>query len=29
MGNWRDDVKKALLQCGIDNKPTTFLFCDT
>lgn len=29
MTNWRDDVKKALLQCGIDNKPTTFLFCDT
>jgi len=29
MGNWREDVKKTLLQCGIDNKPTTFLFCDT
>ena len=29
MANWRDDVKKTLLQCGIDNKPTTFLFCDT
>lgn len=29
MGNWRDDVKKTLLQCGIDNKSTTFLFCDT
>ena len=29
MANWRDDVKKALLQCGIENKATTFLFVDT
>jgi dynein heavy chain, axonemal len=29
MSNWREDVKKVLLQCGYDNKQTTFLFCDT
>jgi dynein heavy chain len=29
MQNWRDDVKKALMQAGVENKPTTFLFVDT
>lgn len=29
MQNWREDVKKVLLQCGDENKPTTFLFTDT
>lgn len=29
MQNWRDDVKKALLQAGVDNKQTSFLFVDT
>lgn len=29
MQNWRDDVKKALMQAGIDNKQTSFLFVDT
>jgi dynein heavy chain len=29
MQNWRDDAKKALMQCGIDNKQTSFLFVDT
>lgn len=29
MQNWREDVKKVLLQAGADNKATTFLFCDT
>mmetsp|Transcript_61823 Transcript_61823/g.85195 ORF Transcript_61823/g.85195 Transcript_61823/m.85195 type:complete len:301 (+) Transcript_61823:152-1054(+) len=29
MINWREDVKKALLQAGVDNKPTSFLFVDT
>jgi len=29
MQNWREDIKKVLLQCGAENKPTTFLFCDT
>lgn len=29
MLNWREDVKKVLLQCGGDNKQTTFLFTDT
>ena len=29
MMNWREDVKKALMQCGADNKTTTFLFTDT
>ena len=27
--NWRDDVKTVLMQAGIDNKETTFLFVDT
>ena len=29
MQNWRDDVKKALMQAGVDNKSTSFLFVDT
>ena len=29
MLNWREDVKEVLLQCGADNKATTFLFTDT
>jgi len=29
MANWREDVKKALMQAGVENKPTTFLFVDT
>ena len=29
MQNWREDVKKVLMQAGADNKATTFLFCDT
>jgi len=29
MQNWRDDVKIALMQAGVDNKATSFLFVDT
>ena len=29
MQNWRDDAKRALLQAGVENKPTSFLFVDT
>ena len=29
MQNWRDDVKRALMQAGVENKPTSFLFVDT
>ena len=29
MRSWRDDVKKVLLFAGIENKPISFLFCDT
>jgi dynein heavy chain len=29
MQNWRDDAKRALMQCGIENKQTSFLFVDT
>ena len=29
MSNWREDVKKALMQAGVENKPTSFLFVDT
>jgi dynein heavy chain len=29
MTNWREDVKKALMQAGVDNKSTSFLFVDT
>jgi dynein heavy chain len=29
MRSWRDDVKKVLMIAGIENKPVTFLFCDT
>jgi len=29
MQNWRDDVKKCLLQAGAENKLTSFLFVDT
>ena len=28
-GNWREDVKKVLMQCGVENKTTSFLFVDT
>lgn len=29
MANWREDVKKALMQAGLENKQTSFLFVDT
>lgn len=29
MRAWREDVKKVLMICGIENKSVTFLFCDT
>jgi dynein heavy chain len=29
MRAWREDVKKVLMICGIENKAVTFLFCDT
>lgn len=29
MKNWRDDIKEVLKMAGKDNKPTSFLFCDT
>mmetsp|Transcript_20667 Transcript_20667/g.31547 ORF Transcript_20667/g.31547 Transcript_20667/m.31547 type:complete len:130 (-) Transcript_20667:269-658(-) len=29
MQNWREDVKKALLQAGVQDKQTSFLFVDT
>lgn len=29
MQNWRDDAKRALLQAGVENKATSFLFVDT
>jgi len=29
MRSWREDVKKVLLLAGIENKPISFLFCDT
>jgi dynein heavy chain, axonemal len=29
MTNWREDCKKALMQAGCENKPTSFLFVDT
>jgi hypothetical protein len=29
MSNWREDVKKALMQAGVENKQTSFLFVDT
>jgi dynein heavy chain, axonemal len=29
MTEWREDVKSALLQAGLENKPLTFLFVDT
>ena len=29
MGNWRDDIKVALMQAGVENKSTSFLFVDT
>ena len=29
MRSWREDVKKILLLAGIENKPISFLFCDT
>ena len=29
MRSWREDVKKILMLAGIENKPISFLFCDT
>lgn len=29
MNNWREDVKKALMMAGVENKQTSFLFVDT
>ena len=29
MRAWREDVKKILLLAGVENKPISFLFCDT
>ena len=29
MKSWRDDIKRALMIAGMENKPLTFLFCDT
>lgn len=29
MRSWREDVKKVLLLAGLENKPISFLFCDT
>jgi dynein heavy chain len=29
MRSWRDDVKKALMMAGVENKSLTFLFVDT
>ena len=29
MRAWREDVKKALMMAGNENKPLSFLFCDT
>lgn len=29
MGNWREDIKSVLMQAGVDNKPTSFVFVDT
>ena len=26
---WREDLKEALMNAGVDNKPTVFLFVDT
>jgi dynein heavy chain, axonemal len=26
---WREDIKKVLLLAGLENKPVSFLFCDT
>lgn len=29
MRAWRDDIKKALMMAGVDNRALTFLFVDT
>jgi len=29
MSNWREDVKTVLMQAGVENKPTSFIFVDT
>lgn len=29
MRSWREDIKKVLMLAGIENKPISFLFCDT
>jgi dynein heavy chain len=26
---WREDIKKALMRAGVENRSLTFLFCDT
>ena len=26
---WRDDIRKVMMQAGLENKPTVFLFSDT
>ena len=28
MNDWREDLKRVLLQAGVKEKPTTFLFSD-
>jgi dynein heavy chain len=28
MVDWREDVKRVLMQAGLKDKPTTFLFSD-
>lgn len=29
MKSWREDIKKCLMQAGLENKMTSFLFADT
>ena len=29
MAMWRDNLRECLMQCGVQGKQTTFLFCDT
>jgi len=29
MRSWREDIKKVLMQAGVEKKETTFLFVDT
>jgi dynein heavy chain len=28
MADWREDLKKVLMQAGVKDRPTTFLFSD-